>query len=467
MAKGLPLTTKLLRGIKPLRPALEARRPGCPVTKPVNSRKQNRTRNRGCSFDWPFVMVEPAPRPPNLLILGASGHVAQAFLQRLAARRGDFGRVVLVDPNDDVLRNPYLDHALLDYEFMPRAIQFPNDTADYHRLLRRKEINVVLDVTDLDTLPVLTATDAVGVSYVNTSLNEAGRGIAEVVSDVHSTRDRPSLAPHILSSGMNPGVVNLWVWHGFQHYGAPSEIVHFEYDTSVPTTGWQPMITWSRKEFLTETVWEPTGRVVNGELQMCSGNSLQHREDLSPVMRPVIDLPDYPRGLLVLHEENVKLGAKLRASSKYVYAIHPQTMSFLEQRWRKRGRVEIDDLLIGDNTSIALEGENTIGVCLDYPDKRVYYLHSLANREVIGTNATCAQVAVGADAALHALFPERLKSRIYFASDLYDTVYRDVAFSGLHAQHFVFANENGSLSLRLQVPVRRRRFMSAPEHAFL
>lgn len=452
MAKALQLTNKIVRGIKPLQPALETRRPGCPTTKPVSSRKQNRTRNRGCSFDWPFVMVEPAPRPPNLLILGASGHVAQAFLQRLAARRGDFGRVVLVDPKDDVVRNPYLDHALLDYEFISRAIQFPDDTADYHRLLRQKDINVVLDVTDLDTLPVLAATDAVGVSYVNTALNEAGRGIAEVVSDVHSTRDRPSRAPHILSSGMNPGVVNLWVWHGFQHYGAPSEIVHFEYDTSVPTAGWQPMITWSRKEFLTETVWEPTGRVVNGELQMCSGNSLQHREDLSPVMRPVVDLPDYPRGLLVLHEENVKLGAKLGASSKYVYAVHPRTMSFLEQLWRKRGRVEIDDLLLGDNTSIALAGEDTIGVCLDYPDKRVYYLHSLANNKVAGTNATCAQVAVGADAALHALVEERLKPRIYFASDLYDTVYADVAFGALRVEHSVFEKSDGSLVRRGHLP---------------
>ena len=30
-------------------------------------------------------MVEPAPRPPNLLILGASGHVAQAFFPRTGA----------------------------------------------------------------------------------------------------------------------------------------------------------------------------------------------------------------------------------------------------------------------------------------------------------------------------------------------------------------------------------------------
>jgi len=463
MAKAAPSAKAIVRGIKPLQPTLEARRRVCPAGKAANSRKQNRTRNRGGSFDWPIVLTEPAPRPPNLLILGASGHVAQAFLQRLAARRGDFGRVVCLDPDDGVLRNPYLDHELLDYEFVHRSLRFPDDTTYYRRLLRRYAINVVLDVTDLDTQPVLTATDAAGVSYVNTALNESGRGIAEVVSDLHPTRTDQRRAPHILSSGMNPGVVNLWVWHGFQQYGAPLEIVHFEYDTSVPTTGWRPMITWSRKEFLTETVWEPTGHVVDGTLRICSGNALQNREDLRPIMQPLISLPEYPHGMLVLHEENIKLGAILGASSKYIYAIHPRTMKFLEQLFRQRGRVEIGDLELGDNTSIPLAGSDTIGVCMRYADKRVYYLHSLANSEVTGTNATCAQVAVGADAALHALFSERLAPRIYFASDLYDTVYSDVVFGALRVEHFVFEKRNGSLVQRQHIPRLRPTFATIGE----
>ncbi len=463
MAKAAAFASTIVRGIKPLQPTLEARRRVCPVDKAANSRKQNRTRNRGRSFDWPIVLTEPAPRPPNLLILGASGHVAQAFLQRLAARRRDFGRVVFLDPDDGVLRNPYLDHELLDYEFVHRRLRFPDDTTDYRRLLRRYAINVVLDVTDLDTQPVLTATDAAGVSYVNTALNERGRGIAEVVSDLHPTRTDQRRAPHILSSGMNPGVVNLWVWHGFEQYGAPLEIVHFEYDTSVPKTGWRPMITWSRKESLTETIWEPTGHVVDGTLRICSGNAIQNREDLRPIMQPLIGLPKYPRGMLVLLEENIKLGARLGASSKYIYAIHPRTMTFLEQRLQQRGRVEIGDLELGDNTSIPLASSDTIGVCLRYADKRVYYVHSLANSEVTGTNATCAQVAVGADAALHALFSERLAPRIYFASDLYDTVYSDVVFGALRVEHFVFEKRNGSLVQRQHIPHLRPTFATIGE----
>ncbi len=451
MIKANFFADNIARNIKPVAPAHDVRRHSCRTNGSSNGRKKNGNRKRNHSHGGQRARIEPDSSRPNLLILGASGHVAQAFLLRLAACRQNFGRLVLVDPNNTVLQNPYLDHALLDYEFVRWLIRFPNDAARYGQLLRDHGIDVVLDVTDLDTLPVLTATDEAGVSYVNTSLNESGRGIAEVVSDLHPTRTEPRRAPHILSSGMNPGVVNLWVWHGFQQHGVPHDVVHFEYDTSTPTTGWRPTITWSRKEFLTEAVWEPTGKVVDGELQMCRGNSLQHREDLRPIMEPVLALPEYPRGLLVLHEENVKLGARLGASSKYIYAIHPKTMEHLETLLRTHGRIEIADLEIADNTSVPLSGADIIGVCLKYPDKQVYYLNCLANRDIIGTSATCAQVAVGADAALQTLVSESLDPRIHFPTDLYDTVYSDVVFAGLQVEHSVFEKQNGRLVRRERV----------------
>lgn len=390
-----------------------------------------------CS-DWRPAITGLAPRPPNLLILGASGHVAQAFLLRLQHNRADFGRLVCLDPSERMLSDPYLNHHKLDYQFIQRRLRIPEDTADYHELLARHKIDIVLDVTDLDTMPILEATDSFDVSYVNTALNDAKHGVADVVSALHPNRAKERGAPHILSSGMNPGVVNIWVWHGFENYGAPSEIIHFEYDTSVPVTGWRPMVSWSRQEFLTESVWEPTGLVENGKLRMFATNSLRNRQDMRSIMEPVVPLSRYPRGLLVLHEENVKLGRKLGASSKYLYAIHPKTMDYLDQLWRKRGWVDISDLELGDNTSVPLSGSDTIGLCLEYPEKRIYYLHSLANSEVVGTNATCAQVAVGVEAALKALRSGHLMPRIYFASDLYETVYTDVIFNSLRVEQFVF-----------------------------
>jgi hypothetical protein len=398
--------------------------------------------------------------------LGASGHVAQAFLRRLGGRRAQFGRLVLLDRGGHVVKDRFLEHGRLRYEFVRHRLRWPDD-GGYRELLRRYEVDVVLDLTDMDTLPVLAATDEAGVSYVNTALNDANCGVQEMVAAVHPTRKEPRRAPHILSSGMNPGAVNVWVSHGVERYGVPREIVHFEYDTSMAVDGWRPLITWSRREFVTETVWEPTGLVVDGAVKTLRPNALAHREDLRPVMKPVVPLPDYPRGFLVLHEENVKLGQSLGVTSKYLYAIHPRTMDYLVRRWRESGDVRIDDLEVGDNTAVSLTGSDTIGVCLEYPDRRVYYLHSLANSAVVGTNATCTQVAVGVYAALITLLHERLPPRVYFATDLYQTIYPHVLFSNQRVEHFIFAKRGRSWELRTHVPELHPRFRAAREQVVI
>lgn len=461
---GLPIGP-FPRGIKPSESIPGLGRPVC-RDGAVGPRRNRRHPSRNKRFpEWNSVGSGLAPRPPNLLIAGASGHVAQAFLARLTPRRAQFGRLVLLDPEKTVLESAWLDHRKLDYQFINRRLCFPGDRLDYQRLLQEHRIDIVLDLTDLDTLPILAATDEAGVSYVNTALNDSTLGIVDTVAALHSTRQLKRNARHIIGSGMNPGVVNIWVWHAVRHYGVPSEIVHFEFDSSTPVSGWRPMISWSRKEFLSETVWDPTGWIVDGQPMLFQANSLLCRQSLQPILEPVMPLIDYPKGYLVLHEENVKLGQKLGASSRYIYAIHPKTMEYLDRLWRRRGRLEIDDLEIGDNTTVPLDGSDTIGVYLDYPDYRIYYLHSLANASVKGSNATCAQVAVGIDAALSALLFEPLSPRIYFSSDLYDTLYRDVVFDGLHVDHFVFARRDGLMALRHHKPALHRRRVSMGDEA--
>jgi len=396
-------------------------------------------------------------RPPNLLILGASGSVARALLRRLGGRRAHFGRLVLLDKSNHVLNDPFLEHRRLDYQFIWHRLRMPEERAYYQRLLRRHRIDIVLDVTDMDTLPLLAATDAEGVSYVGTSLNDDQRDVPGLVAELQATRDKPCGAPHVLCTGMNPGVVNIWVWHGVRRYGVPREIIHFEYDTSMAVDRWRPIITWSRKEFLTEIAWEPTGQVLNGKPLLHRTNALHHRQDMRTILEPVVPLASYPRGFLVLHEENLTLGQKLGVSSKFIYAIHPKTMTYLSRRWRANGKLQISDLELGDNTSLPLDGSDTVGVCLEYPSQRIYYLHSLANSAAMGTNATCTQVAVGVYAALFTLLNGKLARGIYFVTDLYDTVYPHVLFCNMRVEHFVFAKRKRSLALRQHISALRLR----------
>jgi homospermidine synthase len=400
-----------------------------------------------------------APKP-NLLVLGASGNVARAFLRRLGGRRVHFGRLVLLDKNDRVRDDPVLEHDRLDYQFIRRRLRLPTGAAAYQRLLRDKQIHVVLDLSDMDTLPVLAATDAAGVSYISTSLNDDGLGVAPLMEKVYPHRHRPHRAAHVLCAGMNPGIVNIWVHHGVRRYGLPREVVHFEYDTSMTANGWLPLITWSRREFLTESVWEPTGRVEAGKPVILRTNALQNREDMRDVLQPVLPLRRYPRGMLVLHEENLSLGQRLGVSSKFLYAIHPKTMAYLNRRYRRHGTVTESDLVIGDNTSIPLEGEDTIGVCLQYPRRRVYYLHTLENRAVSGANATCTQVAVGVYAALFTLIRNRLAPQLYFPGDLYDTLYAHIVFCNMRVERFVFGRRKRSWVLREHIANLRPRFLN-------
>jgi len=406
-------------------------------------------------------------RAPNLLILGASGNVARALLRRLGGRRDHFGRLVLLDKNDNVREDRFLEHRRLDYRFIHRRLRWPEDRVGYQDLLRRHRIDIAVDLTDMDTMPVLAATDAAGVSYVNTALNDARRGVVELVTALHPERTRTRHAPHILCSGMNPGVVNAWVCHGVRRYGVPEEIVHFEHDTSTPADGWRPVVTWSRKEFLTEAAWEPTGCVVKGEPVIHPATALERREDLTPYLKPLVSLPAYPKGFLVLHEENLTLGRRFGVSSKFIYAIHPKTTDYLVRRQRRRGRLRLSDLEVADNTRVPLDGSDTIGVCLEYPRQRVFYLHVLDNGAALGTNATCAQVAVGVYAALFTLLEGRLPPRIHSAGDLYDTVYPHVVFDNMRVEHFVFARRKRSLVLRRHVPALRLRLPRRAEQVVL
>lgn len=406
-------------------------------------------------------------RRPNLLILGASGHVAAAFLRRLGGRRDLFNAVALLDRNDHVLKNRFLEHSRLRYTFVRHDLHLKENAAEYVQLLRKRQIDIVLDLTDLDTLPVFKATDAAGVSYINTALNDASRGVHEMVAAIHPTRKKPRRTTHIISSGMNPGAVNIWVKHGVRHYGVPQEVIHFEYDDSMSFDRWRPLITWSRREFLTETVWEPTGQVKDGQVRIFNTNALANRIDLRPIMEPVIKLPEYPHGFLVLHEENIKLAHKFGMSSKYVYALHPRTMDYLVKRWQERSTVLVSDLELGDNTSMPLTGSDTIGVCLQYPRERVYYVHSLSNQAVVGTNATCAQVSIGVWAALLTMLTEPLESRVYFPSDLYDTIYPHVLYSNQRVELFECSLHNRKWIIDRHVPELHPRLPRGREQAII
>ena len=359
----------------------------------------------------------------NILIIGASGGVARAFLKRLDADRERMGRLLLVDRGEGLLNDPFIPHRALNYEFIKTNVDIAKDLESYMTLLERHSIHLVIDLSVNETRPMLEATDALGIRYMNTGIaNRPGESFAEVVQDIFRKRGHGWHAPHMLCAGMNPGIVNLWVRDGIERFGVPRGIVHFEYDTGQPLQGWLPLITWSRETFLDEIVNDPAGCMEGKDRpKFLYPNPLKHRVPMKEILRAVLVLAEYPSGFLLLHEENITIAQRYDIPSRFLFAVNPRTMDYLEAIYDRDRSVPLEAIWLGDNREIGLKGSATVGVRLEYEDRHVYFINTTPHTQIRGSSGSCWQVAAGLHAALLTLLQESLSEDIYFMEDLYGT----------------------------------------------
>jgi hypothetical protein len=299
-------------------------------------------------------------------------------------------------------------------------------------------------------------------------MNDDKKIVSELVYDIYPRKDSVNNASHILCTGMNPGIVNMWVRYGIEKFGLPEQVIHFEYDTSKVAKKWHPMMTWSIHEFLVESVRDPSGYAIGrGKVKQLFPNALENRENMKSILEPIMKLEKYPEGLIVLHEENLSVSYKYDIPSKFLYAINPNTMSNLIKIYEKKHNVTKRDLELGDNTCRILDGADSIGVILDYPEKRVYYFNTIPNVAIIGTNATYTQVVIGIFAALFTLLFNNLKPGTYFVEDLYDSYFKYFMFDNMRIQEFVFKKEKRHLKFLSYNPDIKLKRNCCFEHLYI
>lgn len=394
----------------------------------------------------------------NLMIIGASGHVSNAVLHNLIHHRKLFKNLVLVDKNKKLLQDPYINHKELKYIFVHNKIDPEKRKQDYKNILRKYNIDIVVDLTDAETIPLIEITNKEGVDYINTAMNSEKKTVYELMQEIFNRKKEFAHARHILCTGMNPGVVNMWVRYGIEKFGIPREIVHFEYDTSIFSKKIKPMITWSIHEFLVEDIRDPGGLMKGkNKEQKLYPNAMKNAVDMEPVLKPIMKLKKYPYGSEVLHEENVSISEKYNVPSKFIYSVNDITMQFLRQVYKNKKDVLKKDLILGDNLKYALDGADSIGVYLDYKDKRVYYFNTIPNISVIGTNATCLQVSIGVFAALFTLLNNKLPKGVYFVEDLFHSSFKHYLFDNMRVQEFIFKKKNEKLKLTSYTPIIKLR----------
>jgi hypothetical protein len=378
-------------------------------------------------------------RKKNLLIIGASGGVGRAFLRKITKDRKSLGRLTLLDRSDALLEDPFLSHHDLDYDFLKAAIDVDNDREDYLHLLKSRGIDIVIDLSVNETRKMLELTDRAGASYVNTGIaNRFGENFSEVVLDIHGRSVSLWNAPHILCSGMNPGIVNMWVRRAIEKNGVPRSIVHFEYDTGQPVDGWMPVIAWSRETLLDEIVNDPAGYVEGRDkIRFIQPNPLKNRVPMEDILHPIMDLPVYPRGFLLLHEENITLGQRYDVPSRFLFSLDTRTMDYLEKVYDQNKGIPLDTLALGDNRVIPLKGSATVGVCLEYEKTREYFFNNTAQGAIPGVSGSCWQVAAGLHSALWTVMADSLDKRVYFVEDLLGTTCEKLMIDNLPMQELV------------------------------
>ena len=347
--------------------------------------------------------------------------------------RDDIGRLLLVDRDDQLLHESRLPQHRLKAEFIKSFIDVKDRSGDYLEILRSHDIHIVIDLSISETLPILEATDALEISYINTGIvNKKGESFSAVVLEIIRRKRHQWRAPHILCSGMNPGIVNMWVRKGIEKYGLPTGIVHFEYDTGQPRRGWLPVITWSVDTFIDEIINDPAGYMEGAEkVKFLFPNPLKNRVKMDGILGPIMHLTRYPRGFLLLHEENITLSHKYDRPSRFLFAIDPATMDYLEAIYDREGIIPAGTMHLGDNRHIPLRGSVTVGVRLEYPDRQLYIFNETSHGETAVSSGSCWQVAAGLYAALFSMLKGPLPNGVYFVEDLSFTDYDRLADESL------------------------------------
>lgn len=404
----------------------------------------------------------------NLLLLGASGGVSNAFLHYLTHHRNIINKLILLDKSDAVKTDPYIDHKVLNYTFLHKEIDVNNNSDQYLKILSETATDIVLDLTDVDSIPIIDATNKAGISYINTALNSEPQTVTDLVYNVYPRKNNLNNNVHILCTGMNPGVVNMWVRFGIEKYGVPKQILHFEYDTSMMATGFRSMVTWSIKEFLVESFRDPSGVALGkDQVKNLMPNGITHKINMKKILSPIMKLNKYPYGFPMLHEENLTIAQKYNIPSKFIYAVHPKTMAFMEKKFKEKGKITKEDFVLADNTSKILEGADNIGVILDYGHEKVYYFNSAPNIAAIGTNGTYTQVIVGVFASLFTLLFDKPANGAYFVEDLWDSHYKYYLFDNMRVQEFMFKKKKDEWKIGSYNPQIKLRRMNHFEHLYI
>ncbi len=295
---------------------------------------------------------------------------------------------------------------------------------DFQHRVSAEKFDAVIDLTPtLDKRATMTYCDNLGIPLVNSTMVDYKDDIHIAAFNFICERPHVSRKAHVAASGMNPGALNAMAEELIQTKldgEAPDEIVYWEYDDTIPTSGkfCGPSTTWCLGESWAEITEDWTFEVLE------EGSVLLHEDALSwtpqnyrgiGVPFGLVPVPPDGDAFLVGHEECLYMGWRHDTAVKFIYGFHPENMKLT----RVAGYEESPELLVRD-AELELKGEDIVGVACRDGDVWYGQYCRMGNSSDLpmDTNSTCWLVASGMAASVLALDQNEVKPGVYLTHEM-------------------------------------------------
>lgn len=376
-----------------------------------------------------------------ITILGSAGGVAKAILSILNKTVQDVNAPIhhqiknctfhLIDSKQKEASYYESSFPFLRDQFVLHAFDL-RDTDIFLDHLKNTRSTVVIDLSWADTVEMLQCCDQLGVSYMNTALENTeidenedlyeGFGLIERFRHLEKYKDKIKNSRTIIGSGMNPGVVQ---WMALELLRTdPSETRPIgcyivEHDNSFYKNrklARKNVIytTWSPECFLDEAI-------LSYPMFMKHRNPLFFYEKVYDLEFKVTLGKKQFSGCLMPHEEVYTLGKLYDMEGGFLYRVNDHTTNLIRTHIDELDKLWDFEMKVLDPEDSALDGEDLVGVLLVYPDKERYMYNILSNEAIFSkfqTNATYFQVACGVYASLSVLLLDQMPAGAYYVDEL-------------------------------------------------
>ena len=351
------------------------------------------------------------------LIIGGGGPVGVGLLYFLKQLNWTATVVDTHQPPHHAHHQQQLQGTLL--EWIPKHYALPDLAAH----LQRESFDCVIDLAPtFDKRASIAICDGLNVSLINSTMVDYKDDIHIAAYNFLDNRPTASKKPHIVASGMNPGVVNAMAEDIVRAHDAPDSIVVWEYDNSAPHDGVfkNSMTTWCLGESHDEITCDWNFEVIEEGTVLLHEDALDcPAEDYRQCGVPLDALPIPPEAdaFLVGHEECIYMGWRHDTASKFVYGLHPENM-----KWIRRNSYDGKPTLLVGAPDQPIAGRDIVGVSCRYDEEGLwrgqYCLLENSTATPPDTNATCLLVAAGIAASALVLVQHPPKPGVYLTHEV-------------------------------------------------